>query len=448
MPFLNFAYETLNLDCRALNRDGRTVALLSPQGHVDWLLPSTEHAGPLLHSLDVEPHLARTRGLKLALHFPDLAERITALRAETRDGGATAVITTESRSPDGAWQGRHAAALCVNPQTGRYEWNLDVALTRTGREPGRPEWLEALNVYPGDAGRGLFFAAQKRFTCTVVTDADGVVWRFPHQHSLHYGNKLAALRFAVGTCGGYVEEDLNPVVTVLAATLAPDWRICDMFFDLHGGARVAEPIAPGTTLRWRYRIHYLGRAEAAALFGRARPIPVTPGDYRAYHWPRLTLGRNDFSRPAVIDDVETALAFPPCPPDQIWERHGGPDGRGALRLLRAQPGQTIWSARPPAHVPPGSSLRLSGLVKTRNVCGTGAYLRLRPHAFRWRPERHFAWFPPLESSAVTGTCDWTPIRTPPLQVRPDQHDLMAWIDVVLDGTGESWLADMDVDWIS
>lgn len=89
----------------------------------------------------------------------------------------------------------------------------------------------------------MLCAATKRFASTFVTDVEGAVWRVPHQHSLHYGAKLAGLRFAIGTCGGFVEEDLNPVVTVLESTLEPDWRICEMF--CHGLRSRTRPNNPG-----------------------------------------------------------------------------------------------------------------------------------------------------------------------------------------------------------
>lgn len=435
----------LDLGCIAINDGPRTVAIASPQGHVDWLLASPADQGTLLREVVVEPHLSFTRGLKFVLHLPDLTEEMTAVRAEILDGGARARLIGEARSPDGAWTSRHEAVLAVNRDTRRYEWSVVGAVTCAASPPQPLHWLEFNNIYPTGAGRGMLLAPHKRFQYTLLVDRAGTAWKFPHQHALHYGQKIDSLRFAVGTVAGFFEEDLNPVVIVDEASLEPHWGICDMYYDLHCGLRVAQPVAPGTTHHWRGRMQYWDRRQAATLAGAVRLLGFTAGDYQHYHWPRLTLGRNDLRRAVTIDDAEEACGFQPKPPVLVWDKEAGPRGLGALRITNDQPAETVWSARPPVELPAASALQLTALVKTRAVRGKGMSLRIRPYTFHWRPQRHVQWQVPLVSAPVTGTTDWTRVQTPVLRIRPEELDHLAWIDVVLDGAGTGWLTDVGVE---
>ena len=62
---MTFTVRSINLNCSAIdNAAGRTVAFVTPQGYVDWLLRSPQESGERLAAVDKETHLGSVRGLK------------------------------------------------------------------------------------------------------------------------------------------------------------------------------------------------------------------------------------------------------------------------------------------------------------------------------------------------------------------------------------------------
>ena len=435
----------LNLGCFAINLGTRTVAIVTPQGYVDWLLISPHDPGRLIREIYRETHLAYVLGLKMNLHLPQLCEQMTGLRHEISEDGKSLRLVGDSRSGDGLWAGRHEALLAVNPADGRYEWSFHTQLTCRSEKPLKPDWIEYNNVLPGKVGRCMLFAPEKEFDCTLMTDRDGVAWKFPHQHTMLYSRKIKQLHFSEGSLAGFFGEALNPVVRVETSTLEPDWAICDMFYDLHCGSRVTAPIEPGQELHWRYCVKYLDSQASKPYLRKAKLIPLEAEDYRKHDCPRLALGRNSFDRAVAIDDLEDADYFRTNPPVKVWDRQAGPRNSGALRLMNDQPIETVWSAEPPNQIPASTRFQLRALMKTENVVGKGLFLRLRYHAFQWQPTPHVEWFPVIESQPVSGTTDWVHVETPELKVPEAIPDHFLWIDFVLDGQGTGWLADVEVD---
>jgi hypothetical protein len=291
----------------------------------------------------------------------------------------------------------------------------------------------------------MLFAPEKRYNRTLLVDREGTVWSFPHQHLMHYGGKIRALNFATGTVGGFFGELLNPVVEVEEATMEPDWAICDMYYDLHCGARPAGPVRAGDVHRWRYRIRYLDAAQSRPLADRARHVDVDAKDYELHNYPRLELGRNSFQDRVHIDEADDASGFRPAPPVKVWDRDTGRKGTGALRITNAKAGETVWSAEPPTQIPARKKFALTALAKVQGVEGKGLFLRVRYHTFEWRPTPHVDWVKTLESVPLRGTTDWVRIEVPALEVPAEQLDYLLWIDLVLDGKGVGWLTDVDVD---
>ncbi|MGI6496770.1 MAG: hypothetical protein ACOX5G_11945 [Kiritimatiellia bacterium] len=440
-----FTFRDINLGCFAIDGQGRTVATVTPQGYIDWVLVSPADDGPLIREVPCETHLCYVMGLKMLLNLPSPCGEQVALERELLDNGRSVRLSGVSRDPGDLWRGHTAATLSPNPATGRLEWAFETSLEYLGDRAIDVESLEYNNVYPGTVGRCMLFAPQKTHSSTILVDRDGVPWKFPHQHSMHYSRKIRTLRFAAGSMAGFFGEKLNPVVVVEESSFEPDWAICDMYYDLHCMCRVPRPIQPGETLFWRYRVKYLDEAESAPVTGRARHIPVAADDYRAFFYPRLSLGRNDLKNPIAIDAPEEGDCFRPAPPVKVWDRETGPAGSGSLRLSNDSPRETAWAAEPPNQVPPSTRLQLSALAKADGVTGKGIFLRLRPHRFVWRPAPHVEYGPALESEPVRGTTDWVRVATPALEVPADSQDLLVWIEVVLDGEGTAWLADVDVD---
>ena len=50
---LVFTVRDLNLGCRVIDAAGKTVALVTPQGYVDWLLRSLQVPGERLAAIDM-----------------------------------------------------------------------------------------------------------------------------------------------------------------------------------------------------------------------------------------------------------------------------------------------------------------------------------------------------------------------------------------------------------
>ncbi len=437
-------FSTVNLGCRTLNDRGRTVAIISPQGLIDWLLPSPAHKGELITRVRKEPHLSYVLGLKIDLHMLDPLIYPCDMQFEELDDGCARIIS-RGTSPDGKFESLHIGTICVNPETGRFEWRIEATLSCRAAAPVPLRWIEYTNLYPHGAGRCMLFAPEKTFERTLLTDKHGTVWDFPHQHVMHYGGKICELDFEVGSVGGFFGGKLNPVVEVTESTLPPDWGICDMYYDLHCGARPSQPILPASESFWAGTIRYLDERESADYVERKEPLNITAADYERHRYVRLDLGKNIFRKAVRIDDVDDASGFLPKPPVRVWDRETGRNGTGALRICNAAPTETVWSAVPPTQIPCCRTFQLKALAKTDSVAGKGFFLRVRYHNYEWRPEPHFEWAPPLESVPVAGTTDWVRIETPILTVPAHHFDHLVWIDLVLDGQGTAWLTDMDVE---
>lgn len=444
-PAAAWSLTPLGGDCFALDRGSSTVAIITSQGYVDWLLWHPEQTGPRFETLYKETHLSYTLGLKFNLFFPHLTEAFAGL--EPRLAGDTVELVGHATAGDGRFCSTVTARLHVDGKSGHYRWEVCSHLRCTAAEPVSLDWLEYNNVYPGQTGRCFLYEAQKEYCATLMEDADGVIWAFPHQHLMHYGPQIQQRIFAVGTWAGFFEPGRPaPVVTVLEAGLPPDWRICDMYYDLHCGARPSGPLAPGQELSFVHRVQYLAAGPADRFWEAARPLALAAADYEKHGYPRLALGRNRFAEAVAIDGFDDASGFRPEPPARVWERTTGHQARGALRLHQKEEEELVWSAEPPSQIPPDSELQLRALVRTAGCTGQGVFLRVRYHTFVWHPEPHIEWAETLASTPVNGTvAEWVEVVVPPLVVPAAQRDYLVWIDLVLDGPGTAWVTDVDVD---
>ncbi len=434
-------------NCYTINDHSRTVAIVTSQGYIDWLLKSPLQPGRLLTAIRKETHLSYTLGLKLLLITPTPATQLQSFRWEKADGGSVLILRGHGITKDGAFVSDTEAVLCTDPAASRYEWRLTTTLTCSARESVSLRWVEYNNVYPAKAGLCLFWSRHKEYCCTLMVDREGTVWRFPHQHTLHYSKKISELHFAEGTMAGFFGEKTgSPIVLVEKSPLEPDWAICDMYYDLHCGARVTEPIKPGESVTFVYTVKYLSREESDALLSKSRPVEITQDDLRSHDFPRLDLGLNSFTSPAGIDRPDEASAFKTAPPSRVWDRDVGHVSKGSLRLTNEEPCENVWPAVPPSNIPPGSRLKIRAKVKTQNVIGKGIFIRLKYHTFVWHPEPHVEWPLVLESSPVNGTTDgWVTIALPELKVPEEHFDYLVLLEVVLDGKGVAWLTEMDLD---
>ena len=442
-----FEIADVGKNCYTINDHGRTVAIITSQGYIDWLLKSPMQDGPLLASIRKETHLSYTLGLKLLLITPTPATLLQTFTYRVQSGGQVLTLVGHAATADGKFTADTTAVLHPDEKMSRYEWDFETSITNVSGEHQPITHLEYNNVYPGKAGKCLFFAQEKEYHSTLMVDRDGIVWRFPHQHLLHYGQKISRLHFDVATMAGFFGEATgNPVVIVKDSPVEPDWGICDMYYDLHCCARTPLGIEPGQKLTFRYSVKYLGKLESEKWIGASRPIPVDDDDWTTHTYPRLDLGMNTFARRVEIDKLDDASGFRPVPPQKVWDREVGHSAKGSLRITNAKPQETAWGAEPPTQLPPEAKLNITGMLKTQNVQGKGAFIRVRYHTFVWHPTPHVEWVKTIESVPVTGTTQgWVKVTVPELPVPPEEFDYLIWLDMVLDGTGVAWLTDVDLD---
>ncbi len=436
-------------NCYTINERGRTVALVSSQGYIDWLLPSPADAGPLLSEIRKETHMCYTLGFKLLLVTITPATLLKDFSYRIEEDGARVVLTGYAETEDGQFASTTTAVLSADSIMENYLWELETTLTCTAAEPIALSGIEYNNVYPAHTGRCMLFAPSKVYDCTLLVDAEGTVWRFPHQHSMGYTNKIYQLHFAGGALGGFFGDPAPkgcPVVVVRESTLEPVWAICDMFYDLHCMARVNGPVQPGTAWRFNYQVKYLHQLESDHLLTRSRAIPVTTEDRRAYDYPRLELGRNSFTAGVNIDRLDDASCFRPRPPRQVWDREIGHRTKGSLRLTNTAPEENAWGMEPPSQIPSETRLNITAMVKTEGVEGKGAFLRVRYHTYVWHPTPHVEYPITLESAPVNGSTDgWVKVTVPELTVPEEHFDYLIAFEVVLDGQGVAWVTDVDID---
>ena len=447
MSFPRFEIVDVGANCYTINDGKRTVALISSQGYIDWLLKSPMQDGPVVSHIRKETHLSYTRGFKLLLITPNPPTLLTGFSYEIEDDGRQITLTGRGATADGRFNSVTTATLAADANNTRYEWNLATTIKCLADEPTPMPHLEYNNVYPGKCGRCMLFAPEKEYDCTLVTDRDGVVWKFPHQHMLHYGKKMRELQFAQESMGGFFgEETGSPVVVVSKSSVPPDWAICDMYYDLHCCGRPESPMQPGEEWKFKYVVKYLGRTESDRYLAAAKPIPINEEDWQRHDYPRLDLGMNSFTDNVKIDSPDDASGFRQEPPKKVWDRETGHSAKGSLRITNAAPEETVWSAEPPTQIPSERKLNITAMVKTENVAGKGAFIRVRYHTFVWHPTPHVEWVQTLESVPVKGTTPgWVKVSVPELHVPEEEFDYLVWIDAILDGQGTAWLTDVDID---
>jgi len=437
-----FSFEKINLESHVLSIGNSTVALITPQGYVDWVQPGPAFESAKITEIRKETHLCHVLGTKFNLHFCHLTEEMDAFDFQvTAD---SAIITAESHSPDGLFRAKHIAEITLNSETGLYEWVVTASLVLCSEKPVSVPWLEYTNVYPTAAGRCMLYEPEKKFRHILMNDSDGTVWDFPHQHTLHYRKKIEKLTFNQGGFAGFFCESLNPCVTVEQSTFMPDWAICDMYYDLHCGLRPDKDLDSRSEISVRSRIHYMNRERGEALVRESKQIPITEEDYAAHEFPGISLGENAFINAVNIAGYDDASCFRQMPPVLVWDKKTGPRNSGSLRISNESDTKTVWQTSPPSQIPNNKTLTISCLIKTDGIEGKGMFLRVRYHTFCWQPVPGFEWKKVLETDAVSGTEDWTKVTLPELYVPEEDFDFLLWIDVVLDGKGIGWMSDIDI----
>lgn len=429
-----------------IDDDEKTIAIVTCQGFIDWLIIEPGQPGKKITKLYKETHLSYTLGFKMELRTQGPRTLLRRLTYEVAPDGSDVRLHASCESPDRKFASTTDARLYLGGD-GRYRWDMETSIQNLSDKPFDGTGIEYNNVYPSRAGLCMLNAPTKEYNATLMTDRNGAVWSFPHQHTLHYSAKINQLEFAEGSVAGFAgEPGGNPSVIVTRATHRPSWAICDMYFDLHCCCWLDAPLAPGEAVRTAYTVRYLTPAESLEMDARATPIPITAEDWIVHECPRIELGMNRFNSRCEIDKLDDSSCFRPRPPKLVWDREVGHVSRGSLRVSNDVAEETIWTAEPPTNIPPATNLGITGRIKTENVTGKGALIRVRYFAFTWHPEPHVEYFRDLESPPITGTTDgWIQVTVPSLRVEPEELDYLVSLHVVLDGSGVAWFTDVDVD---
>ena len=107
----SFQCAELGNQCFAINDRGRTIATVTSQGYIDWMLTGVEQPGPLITAMRKETHLGYIFGLKLVLFNISPTTDIAAVEYTTEDQGTRLVLKTQCKSPDGKFTSTTSAAL-------------------------------------------------------------------------------------------------------------------------------------------------------------------------------------------------------------------------------------------------------------------------------------------------------------------------------------------------
>ena len=457
-PAPKFEVAAIGENFYAVNDHGRTVATIGNRGYIDWILRSPLQDGPLLKSMTKETHLYNTRGLYFRLVTLQPNTLLMKFGYRLKDDGAVLVLSGHGESQDGHFVSDTIATLRTDPQISRYEWDMDTTITCIAREPQKLRWIEYNMPYPSKTGECMFSTPTKQYNCTLMTDRNGVTWKFPHQHTMHYGGwnsganvrgagKIGQIQFAKGAIAGFFGETSgSPVVVVNDASQEPDWAICDMDYALHSGARPTGDIQPDQKLHFAYTIKYLSPEDSEKMLRAARPVPLSSDDLLHSNQPRFELGMNRFTDRVKIDRFDDASCFRGKPPKQVWDREVGNTAKGSLRITNQSKEVTTWLTEPPSHIPPQTTLKFSAMIKTKGVEGKGMFMRLKYYTWQWDPTPHVQWIKTLESKPVGGTTNgWVGVEVPELHVPRNEADYALYFEIVLDGKGVAWMTDVDVD---
>jgi len=449
----SFEVHPVNNGGFVIDDRGRTVALVTRLGYIDWLLRSADEAGERLRHILKETHLSYVRGFKINLHVPYLADasgrsgtEIDSIGYRISEDGSQVILSGRGRKPGGRFESLTEATLSLSPESRRYEWKLRTTITHLGDEPHTLTEIEYNNLYPSRAYRGILHQGEKEFSRTLFEDEEGTVWDFPHQHAFHYGKTIQKLRFGRTSWAGFFDSPEGcPVVTVTHSDLPLHWEICDMYYDLHCAARGPYQFEPRETITFLYTIGYLGADEARARAQGARQIGITAENWARHTSARFDFGLNSFGDAVQIDAADDACFYRPAPPQRVWDREAGPTGKGALRLT-SQGETVIWTSEPPFHAVNGTTLCIAGRARTEAVEGRGFFFRLHYYHFVWEPKPGCEPLRTIESEAISGThAEWQTLTLPLLEIPPGAiEDGMLRLELVLEGSGTAWATEIEI----
>jgi hypothetical protein len=434
-PAPSFSWRSLDRGW-AVDHGGRTIAIVSPNGLVDWLAAVPAVAPPALERAGKGPHLGLVRGVKFELHVPHRTEA-RRIEATVEADGATLRIVAEGASDDGCWVSTTIADLRL--ADGAYRWELTSRLRNASgahlAAASGGEGLEYNNVLPAGCFPGFLAPQGKRYSATLLTDRDGTCWRFPHQHLMHYttSGHIPALAFAPGSVGGFFGEDGAVVVEVTRADAPPTWAICDMYWDLHCQALTAGTVAPGGEVRFDYRIRHLDAAESRRRLAASHPLAVDGRDRARFRGVAIAPGRNRLEHLVPIDTTSQLPALR-LGHGRLWHPAlTGVDG-GAVELSGSGDRSSVWTLEPPQPLPSGHRLGVRARVQTTGECR--ARLRLIRRSWEWAPTAGFVIHERRESVDLAAA-GWETIEVASVTAGADDRDHEMILELVATGAGSA-----------
>jgi len=445
----NFTVNDIGGKCYTINDNEKTVAVISSQGIIDWLLHFTVDRGETITELKKEPHLSYINGFKIELVSKTPATFLSEIEFELTNGQTELLITAVSYSDDNTFKSVTKALLYVCEEGSLYQWKLDTTITSIAERDIAMNSVEYNNLYPHGVGRCMLFEREKLYSHTLIEDKSGDFWAFPHQHAMHYSAKIEELGLQGGNIAGFFGEPCPEkcyTVQVTYSNAVTDWAICDMYYDLHCLLRVADGVfKPGNSLTAQYIVTAILPSDADNLLSAAKQIPVNEDNLKTHDYPSIHLGFNSCTERVKINDIDDSSYFRPNPPVKVWDKKVGCKEKGSLRITNEEDFETVWSIEPPTQIPEESTLNITAYIKTEGVVGKGAYIRMNYFTFVWHPEPHCEWAEPILTEPINGTQDWIKVTLPELKVPKEHFDYLINLELVLDGKGIAWFTDFDLD---
>lgn len=370
---------------------------------------------------------------------------------------------SESYPHDDRIRGSHEIRLLYDPLPDSYTAEVKAEL-----ESPDPYITEYVNLYAG----GLYDNRPecKRYSCTVWTNPDGRIIRWPHNpvgYMTPGMNDQDERSVANGGFIGYfTDPHTNPVIEVLHSNPPTACATCCNLYDEHLLFHMQKKQEQGP-YRWeaQFRFFSIPVSVAEGLMRQSEPIrygvdPTHPDpvqnesdrDDRDLHGsivynpqlPGFFYGRvSDFEEPIPYDQtVSASVLFVSLSPDHelYWDSSRGHSGTRSIRLRGRGPDELVQaklSGGPTPHLYGSRQYRLSGWIQCEGVAGKGAQIRFDEVGFRPRDGgiSHIA-------GPDAGNTEWTYLE----EIFTTAADTeFGWLYLELEGPGQAWFDDIGLE---
>ena len=360
------------------------------------------------------------------------------------------------KDPEGAnWQQafEQEARVEVTYDPRRISYVFDFRL-RLQIQPGREEavakhvhslsQLEYFDVIPDLCHSRFPPHGNKRYKWFIYTGADGKLYKLPHTHTTGPEKRLPPLsKDAILAYG--VESEYNPVVEMVGETGAKTFvNICFWAWDVHFSLRRDKDDKTYFSTdpkEVRYRVYSVPEAEIRRMLSEAAVSPLLQGP--GARVPAYVLDGVNRFEPSEESLAPSDLWFwtrrTYGDPDCTWDWQNGYESKGCLAISRSsESGSSAWAFDAlghsyPPHPPLKGRYRIRAMVRMKDVTG---YVRLR-WIFSGGGKTNVEY-----STKLFGANDWTEVV---LETSAADSAVIAQLDLVQTGTGQSWFDDVTVE---